>query len=229
MYLIRIHILVVVHKKHVGFVLPLSRQNSMIFIAAFITASFLIGSIPFGYLISKKLAGIDIQSIGSGNIGSTNVGRFVGRKAELITQCLDMAKGLVPTLAALLIENYHSSMPVNQNFPLVAALAAVCGHDFTPWLGFRGGKGVNTTLGATILLAPFSTVASVLVYFIVVRISRYVALGSLGIGLVLPIFCWIEMGYGATFFYTLLVGALIFLRHLGNIQRLIAGIEDRKD
>jgi glycerol-3-phosphate acyltransferase PlsY len=229
MYSIGIHILVVVHKRHVGFVLLLSRQSSMIFIAAFITASFLIGSIPFGYVISKKAAGIDIQSIGSGNIGSTNVGRFVGRRASLITQCLDITKGLLPTLAALLITSYHSSIPVNQNFPLVVAMAAVCGHDFTPWLAFRGGKGVNTTLGATILLAPASTLASVLIYFIVVRISRYVALGSLGIGLALPIFCWIEMGYGATFFYTLLVGALIFLRHTSNIRRLIAGIEDRKD
>ncbi len=200
----------------------------MIFIAAFITASFLVGSIPFGYIVSKKLAGIDIQSIGSGNIGSTNVGRIVGRKAALQTQCLDIAKGLVPTLAALLIAGLYSSIPVNQNFPLVVAVAAICGHDFTPWLGFRGGKGVNTTLGATLLIAPVSTLASVLVYFVAVRISRYVALGSLGIGISLPIFCWIEKGYGPTVYYALLVGALIFLRHTGNIQRLIAGTEDRK-
>jgi len=201
----------------------------MIFIAVFITASFLIGSIPFGYIVSKKLAGIDIQSIGSGNIGSTNVGRYVGQKAALITQCFDIAKGLVPTLAALLITNYYSSIPVNQSFPLVVAVAAICGHDFTPWLGFRGGKGVNTTLGATFLLAPVSTLASVLIYFVVVRISRYVALGSLGIGIALPIFCWIEIGYGATVNYALLVGALIVLRHSSNIRRLIAGIEDRKN
>lgn len=201
----------------------------MILIAAFITASFLIGSIPFGYIISRKLAGIDIQSIGSGNTGSTNVGRFVGRRAALITQCLDIAKGLVPTLAALLIAIYHPSVPVNQNFPLVVAVAAVCGHDFTPWLGFRGGKGINTTLGATFLLAPASTLASVLIYFVVVRICRYVALGSLGIGITLPIFCWIEWGYGATVNYALIVGALIFLRHASNIRRLIAGTEDRKN
>jgi glycerol-3-phosphate acyltransferase PlsY len=201
----------------------------MIFIAAFITASFLFGSIPFGYIVSKNLAGIDIRSMGSGNIGSTNVGRFVGRKAALITQCLDITKGLIPTLVALLITGYHSSVPVNQNFPLVVALAAVCGHNFTPWLGFRGGKGVNTTLGATLLLAPVSTLASVLIYFIVVRISRYIALGSLAIGIALPVFCWIETGYGATFYYALLVGALIFVRHASNIRRLIAGREDRKD
>ena len=175
------------------------------------------------------MAGIDIQSIGSGNIGSTNVGRFVGRRAALITQCLDIAKGLVPTLAALLITIYDSSIPVNRNFPLVIAIATICGHDFTPWLGFRGGKGVNTTLGATFFLAPVSTLASVLIYFIVVRISRYVVLGSLGIGVALPIFCWIEWGYGATVHYALIVGALIFLRHTGNIGRLIAGVEDRKE
>jgi glycerol-3-phosphate acyltransferase PlsY len=201
----------------------------MIFIVAFITASFLIGSIPFGYIISKRLAGIDIQSIGSGNIGSTNVGRWAGRKAALITQCLDIAKGLVPTLTALLITSDYSSLPVNPNFPLVVAAAAVCGHNFTPWLGFRGGKGVNTTLGATLLLAPVSTFASVLVYFIIVRISRYVALGSLGIGLSLPLFCWIEIGHGSTVLYALLVGALIFLRHWSNIRRLVAGTEDRMD
>lgn len=201
----------------------------MIFIAVFIAASFLIGSIPFGYIISKKLAGIDIQSIGSGNIGSTNVGRFAGRKAALITQCLDIAKGMIPTLAALLIVSHYSSIPVNQNFPLVVAVAAVCGHNFTPWLGFRGGKGVNTTLGATFFLAPVSTLASVLIYFILVQRTRYVALGSLGIGIVLPIFCWIEKGSGPTVNYALLVGALIFLRHAGNIRRLIAGVEDRKE
>jgi glycerol-3-phosphate acyltransferase PlsY len=201
----------------------------MILIAAFIAASFLIGSIPFGYIISKKLGAIDIQSIGSGNIGSTNVGRFVGRKAALITQCLDIAKGMIPTLAALLIAGSYSSIPVNQNFPLVVAAAAVCGHDFTPWLGFRGGKGVNTTLGATFFLAPVSTLASVLIYFIVVRMTRYVALGSLGIGIALPVFCWFEIGSGATVNYALLVGALIFIRHVSNIRRLIAGIEDQKE
>ena len=201
----------------------------MDFIAVFIVASFLIGSIPFGYIISKKLAGIDIQSIGSGNIGSTNVRRYVGRKGALITQSLDIAKGLVPTFAALLITEYFHSIPVNRYFPLVVAVAAICGHNFTPWLGFRGGKGVNTTLGATLLLAPVSTLASVLVYFIVVRISGYVALGSLGIGLALPVFCWIEKGYGATVCYAVIAGALIFLRHTGNIRRMIAGIEDRKN
>ena len=201
----------------------------MIYIAAFITASFLIGSIPFGYIVSRRLAGIDIQSVGSGNIGPTNVGRGAGRKAALITQCLDIAKGLIPTLAALLVTYDYSSLPVNQNFPLVVAVAAVCGHNFTPWLGFRGGKGVNTTLGATLLLAPVATFASVLVYFIILRISRYVALGSLGIGLSLPLFCWIENGYGPTVLYALVAGALIFLRHWSNIRRLIAGTEDRKD
>lgn len=201
----------------------------MISIAAFITASFLMGSIPFGYIISKKLAGIDIQSIGSGNIGSTNVGRFVGRKAALITQCLDIAKGMIPTLAALMIVNYYSSIPVNQNFPMVVAIAAVCGHDFTPWLRFRGGKGVNTTLGATFFLAPVSTLTSVIAYFIVVRMTRYVALGSLGIGISLPVFCWFEKGSGATVLYALLVGALIVIRHASNIRRLITGVEDRKN
>jgi glycerol-3-phosphate acyltransferase PlsY len=201
----------------------------MISIAVFIVASFLIGSIPFGYIISKNLAGIDIQSLGSGNIGSTNVGRFAGRKAALKTQCLDIAKGMIPTLTALLIVNYYPSFPANQNFPLVVAVAAVCGHNFTPWLGFRGGKGVNTTLGATFFLAPVSTLASVLVYFLVVRMTRYVALGSLGIGVALPVICWFEKGSGATVNYALLVGALIFLRHAGNIQHLIAGTEDRKE
>jgi glycerol-3-phosphate acyltransferase PlsY len=136
---------------------------------------------------------------------------------------------MIPTFVALLIASYYPSVPVNRNFPLVVAIAAVCGHNFTPWLGFRGGKGVNTTLGATFFLAPVSTLASGLVYFIVVRMTRYVALGSLGIGIALPIFCWFEKGPGATVNYAILVGALIFIRHAGNIRRLIEGVEDRKE
>jgi glycerol-3-phosphate acyltransferase PlsY len=199
----------------------------MVFLAGFITASFLIGSIPFGYIVSKKLTGIDIQSAGSGNIGSTNVERFVGRKAALITQLFDIAKGLVPTLCAMLITSYHSA-PVNQNFPLVVAMAAICGHDFTPWLRFRGGKGVNTTLGASLILAPTATLVSIVVYFVVVRIFRYVSMGSLAIGITLPIFCWIEKGYGAIINYAILAGALILLKHKDNIRRLIAGTENRE-
>jgi glycerol-3-phosphate acyltransferase PlsY len=197
----------------------------MIFITGYVTASFLIGSIPFGYIFSKKLAGIDIQSLGSGNIGSTNVGRFAGRKAAVMTQLLDILKGLLPTLGAVLTTTYHLA-PVGRTFPLVVAMGAICGHNFTPWLKFRGGKGVNTTLGASLMLAPAATLASVAVYFITLRLSRHVAVGSLAIGVALPVFCWFEKGFGATVIYAILAGALIFVRHKDNIRRLIAGIED---
>ena len=200
----------------------------MLLIAVFLTAAFLIGSIPFGYIVAKRMSGINIQTVGSGNIGSTNVGRFIGRRAELITQALDIAKGLVPTTAALVTVHYQYAS-LGDSFPLAAALAAICGHNFTPWLKFRGGKGVNTTLGATLMLAPLSTLLSIAVYFIVVRISRYIALGSIGIGISLPLFCWMEKGSGATLIYAAIAGTLIFLRHIGNIQRIISGIEDRKE
>jgi len=197
----------------------------MSFAAIYIAGSFLIGSIPFGYIITRRLSGVDIQTLGSGNIGSTNVGRIVGRKAGLITQLLDIAKGMLPTLAALLIARYVS-VSVNEHFPHVVALAAICGHNFTPWLNFKGGKGVNTTLGASLVLAPVATLASVAVFFVISRITGHVALGSLAIGIVLPAFCWIEEGHGATVIYAIVVGFLIFVRHKDNIRRLIAGNED---
>jgi glycerol-3-phosphate acyltransferase PlsY len=197
----------------------------MSFAAIYIAASFLLGSIPFGHIVARRISGVDIQTLGSGNIGSTNVGRIVGRKAGLLTQLLDIAKGLLPTLAALLIARY-GSVSVNEHFPHVVALATICGHNFTPWLNFRGGKGVNTTLGASLVLAPFATLASVAVFFVISRITGHVALGSLAIGVVLPAFCWIEEGYGATVIYAIVAGFLIFVRHKDNIRRLIGGNED---
>lgn len=103
------------------------------------------GSIPCGYIIAKKFYGIDITNEGSGNIGSTNMNRIIGRKASVITQILDIAKGLIPVGIALLISMNWDNESHRYIYLTLVALTTILGHDYTPFLGFNGGKGVNTT------------------------------------------------------------------------------------
>ena len=143
----------------------------------FVLVSYLTGSVPFGYLLTKYYTGLNILEMGSGNVGSTNVGRIAGKKIALITQLLDMFKGLLPVAFYLFfIDNEIGKFDFTIYY---LALAAIIGHDFSVFLKFKGGKGVNTTLGASVLLAPFSVFISVIIYFLVKRQFKYVSLGSL--------------------------------------------------
>ena len=124
--------------------------------------TYLWGSIPYGYLLTKHYTGKNILEWGSGNLGSTNVKRIAGTKISIITQLFDMLKGLLP-VALFLIFDISTSTPY---YIYMLALAAIIGHDFSLFLKFKGGKGVNTTLGASLLLAPNSVLISVAIYFI---------------------------------------------------------------
>ena len=127
----------------------------MIVLVLSIIVAFLCGSIPTGYIIMKKFHGIDIRTMGSGNIGSTNVKRVAGLKTAVATQAGDVIKGLVPVAVAMYISNI-AALPVSKEVYLcMVAMVTVLGHDYTPFLGFNGGKGVNTTMGAFFLLSPF--------------------------------------------------------------------------
>lgn len=181
--------------------------------------SYLLGSIPVGYILTKFSTGKNILKLGSGNIGSTNVGRVAGKRIATVSQLLDMTKGFLPIAMYL----FFSDDKIGSSSLLVywLALAAIIGHDFSIFLKFKGGKGVNTTLGASVLIAPISVFISVAIYFIIKWRYKYVSIGSLTLGISLPVTELIFHGLTSTFYYLLVCMILIVFLHRSNIIRLI--------
>jgi len=194
----------------------------------FIFCTYLVGSIPFGYIFTKKITGINIREQGSGNIGSTNVRRVAGPKVALFTQLCDMFKGLLPVALVMYLE-FRNIYTFDAYFIYVVGLASILGHNFSLFLKFKGGKGVNTTLGASVLLAPFSVFASVLIYYLVLYRSKYVSLGSLFLAGTLTLSDLAIHPISYLFYYLLSCTALIVLMHIPNIKRLIEGTESRAE
>src|SRR6185503_10261527 len=139
--------------------------------AVALAIAYLIGSIPFSYLVARR-KGVDVRTVGSGNVGATNVMRSAGRAAGILAFVLDFAKGAAATALALRVVGGAS-------LPSVAAVLAVLGHMYPPWLGFRGGKGVATGAGAFLPIAPAATVAALVVFAVTLALSRFVSVGSL--------------------------------------------------
>lgn len=187
----------------------------------FLLLTYCVGSIPVGYLLTKLYTGQNILELGSGNLGSTNVRRVAGKKLSIITQILDMLKGLLP-VSLFLILNPSVSTP---HYILILALAAIIGHDFSVFLRFKGGKGVNTTLGASLLLAPYSVFIAVGLYFLVKWKFKYVSLGSMVIAFTMPLIEALLYGLTPIFFYLLICSFLMMFLHWNNIVRLIKGNE----
>ncbi len=202
-------------------------MNLWIKISLIIFGSYLLGSIPTSYIFGKILKGIDIREHGSGNAGATNALRILGTKWGILTMILDMAKGwLAVFLSRALLDN-----PTNIIL-IASALAAIIGHIFTIYLGFKGGKGVATSAGVFIALAPIPVAIALTVFIITVWISRYVSLGSILaalVALIVELIINVQNSF-ADFeilgLVTLIVGFIIF-RHKANIQRLLAGNENR--
>jgi glycerol-3-phosphate acyltransferase PlsY len=193
-----------------------------------VVMSYLLGSIPFGYLIVKIGEGDDIRRQGSGNIGAANVARSAGLTAGLLTLFLDAAKGY----AAVLIANRLSHGENSARWMMAAAIAAVVGHMFPVWLGFQGGKGVATSLGVFIPFCTEAALAAVVLWILVVAFWHYSSLGSIVAAAAMPVLVYLlyaprhaPPGYitAGTMFITILV----LLKHRANIERLIAGKEPR--
>lgn len=197
-----------------------------VFQISLILIAYLSGSIPFGYLFTRKFTGKDIRELGSGNIGSTNVRRVAGAKVALLTQLCDMLKGLLPVGAILLVQNTELYI-FGDTYIYMIALAAILGHNFSVFLNFKGGKGVNTTLGASILLSPVAVLVAVLVYYIVKWRTKYVSLGSICLSITLPVCDFLIHKTTFLFYYFVLCAALIIIMHLPNIVRLIDGNENK--
>jgi|SRR5208282_2870128 acyl phosphate:glycerol-3-phosphate acyltransferase len=185
---------------------------------------YLLGSIPFGYLLVWIFKGEDVRTSGSGNIGATNVARK-SPALGVATLLLDAAKGLTAVLAARVL----FAGPHQQLIMTTAAFFAVLGHLFPVWLKFRGGKGVATSLGAFILLTPKSILCMVGLFLIIAIAFRYVSLGSVAVAAAFPLLAWALHEYADPRQLVLiaLVSALVIWRHRQNIGRLAAGTESK--
>lgn len=181
---------------------------------------YLLASIPFGLLVSKYFYGTDIRSKGSGNIGATNVLRNLGVFPAVLVLFLDMSKGITAVfLARYFLETDFAAV--------IAGLMAITGHSCSCFLGFKGGKGVATGLGVILMLSPFVTCLTIIVFMLVVGLTRYVSLGSVIGALVLP---WLMVVFHQPkpyLYFACLAVAFVIYRHLGNIQRLLKGTESK--
>jgi len=204
---------------------------------------YLLGAIPFGYLIGRA-HGVDIRTQGSGNIGSTNVGRILGRKWGIICFFLDVAKGFLPTwwtghYLALNTSDSSGLSVASQLLWLLVAAACILGHMFSLYLRFQGGKGVATSLGALLGVWPYFTLAGLVAFFIWLAVwgsLRYVSLASIIAALSFPIAfliliwripAWRFNQLISLFIFSSLMALLVILRHRSNIRRLLAGTESR--
>ena len=200
----------------------------MLIIIFTIAISYVLGSIPFGYLLVRAFRGMDIRASGSGNIGATNVAR-TSPALGIATLILDALKGFAAVAIARFWISPHAAMP-GTAICAVAALLAIIGHIFPLWLGFRGGKGVATGLGSFIMLAPKAIVATIALFAAIVIAFRYVSLGSIVAVALFPILAWVLDGYGdeplaIACFAT--ASILIIAKHRTNIRRLVSGTENR--
>ncbi len=183
-----------------------------------------IGATPFGFLVGK-LKGIDIREHGSGNIGSTNILRTLGKPVGIVVLILDVLKGLVPVLIAKMISD-------NSILHIATAMAAILGHNYTFWLKFKGGKGIATTAGSMLLLITIPLALSLAAWLVVLQISRYVSLASIVAALVIPVVIAIQNLISGDwdipiFVFGLFLCFMALWRHRSNIVRLRQGDEPR--
>ena len=201
-----------------------------------ILLSYLLGSIPTGFLVAKA-KGVDIRSVGSGNIGATNVFRILGKGPGIFVLLADAVKGAVAVavVATLFEKFWQNNFPwdpsalhaSHKHFREIAGICAILGHNYTCWLKFKGGKGIATTAGVFAALAPAAFGIALATWLAVFAASRYVSLASIVAAVALPLAVWFT-GNGALLIgVSTALGALAIYKHKANIQRLLAGTENR--
>lgn len=201
-------------------------MSKLLLVAA---SSYLLGSIPFGYLLVRFFRGEDVRLSGSGNIGATNVSRQ-SPALGIITLLLDGLKGTAAVLLAYRLSGGTAGSAVQYQAMSVAAFFAVLGHVFPVWLRFRGGKGVATGLGSFVVIAPKEVLIAVGVFIAVIAIARHVSLGSITAVVSFPILVYATNAYGsapAALAFMVITSVVIIARHYENIRRLLAGTESR--
>ena len=179
---------------------------------------YVLGSIPFGLLVTRAAGAGDIRKIGSGNIGATNVLRTGRKGLALATLALDLAKGGLPVLLA--------QVWLGPTAALIVGAGAILGHCYPVWLGFRGGKGVATAAGVVLSLTPLVLVLILAAFVLIVWRTRWVSLGSITAAVLAPILAWL-LGNGPAALLYVLIAVLVVLKHRDNIGRLLRGQESR--
>lgn len=192
-----------------------------------VLGAYLLGSIPFGYLTARA-KNIDIRSVGSGNIGATNAMRVLGKPAGIFVLFMDALKGFIAvSLCAALTRQFIPDANV-ETFSIIAGIAVVLGHNYTCWLKFKGGKGIATTAGVYLALAPWALLVALVVFIVAVALTRYVSIGSVTSAIALPATVWVMTPNNIFLgIVTTALGALAIYKHKSNIQRLMKGTENR--
>ncbi len=186
--------------------------------------SYLLGSIPNGYIFGKQFAGKDIRNYGSGNVGATNVARVAGYKIGLIVAILDITKGFLSVYIAksLLLPEY------SMVFIFIAAILAISGHDWSIFLSFQGGKGVATSVGVILSLFPLSFIVLFIVWVVMIFLTKMVSVGSILGAISLPIsILFIYSSKSSYIIFGIIIAALVIFSHRSNIKRILKGNENK--
>ena len=186
---------------------------------AWIIGAYLLGSIPTGLLLGK-MYGVDVRKAGSGNIGATNLYRTVGRKIGVITLIGDCLKGMLPVLLAW-------KLGMGEPVQAWVGLAAFCGHVFSIFLLFKGGKGVATALGVYLALSPLAVLGALALFVILVAVWRYISLGSIAAAAAMPVIIWCRPHSTELLAATAIISVIVIIKHHTNIARLAAGTESK--
>lgn len=189
-----------------------------------IIISYLIGSIPSGFLLTKYVMRKDVRQYGSGNIGATNVARVMGLKSGILVAVFDILKGYLGVLVGQAILGSDLSIAI-----LFVAVAAIAGHDWSIFLGFSGGKGVATTFGVILRLYPLAFLIYALIWILLVFTTRYVSLGSIIGSMSLPLVLYFSSFDSKNIIFAGLLSLFVMYTHRENIKRLIKGEENRMD
>jgi glycerol-3-phosphate acyltransferase PlsY len=191
-------------------------------------AAYMLGSIPTGYLVARA-RGIDIRTVGSGNIGAANVFRMLGKPAGILVLVVDGLKGYAACswLADFVVQPFAVAPDKIECLKIVAGICAVLGHNFTCWLKFKGGKGIATSAGVYFALAPLAVSIALGTWMVVFALGRYVSVASLAAAVALPTAVWLTPNSLTLRIVTTVLGLLAIYKHKGNIQRLLNGTERR--
>jgi glycerol-3-phosphate acyltransferase PlsY len=195
-----------------------------------LAASYVVGAIPFGWILVRLRRGVDVRTLGSGNIGATNVGRVLGPAGFAVVLLLDAAKGALPVLLLAPLAGLESPGLEGAGLERLRAgcgLAAVVGHMFPVFLAFRGGKGVATGAGVAAALLPLACAAAAGAFAVVLLAFRYLSLASMAAAVTLAPFAWLFGANAEIVVLAVVVGALVIVRHRANLGRIAAGTEPR--
>jgi glycerol-3-phosphate acyltransferase PlsY len=198
-------------------------------LGAVVALAYLLGGIPWALIIGHQFYRIDVRKEGSGNLGATNVLRVLGAKAAAATLLLDMAKGSAAVVLAIVLVPVARFGIVPQQWAMIlATMAAIVGHSYSPYIGFKGGKGVATAAGAVLILTPYPWPILLLTWLLVIALFRMVSLGSVVIAVEYPILCaWLYPGEWLIIGFATSAAALVVWRHRTNIVRIVRGQEPK--